>query len=116
MSDPGAARASPSARTQAGPHELLPNPRLIYSAIGPSEGCVSPMWQLLPILTRRHVPAAGGVSPSAQKLAHKEPLNVDQKKCPTAHEVSVPSPFSLKVEVRGYRERRNFLSSRPPGL
>ena len=36
-------RASPSARTQAGPHGLLPNPQLIYSAIGPSEGYVSPM-------------------------------------------------------------------------
>ena len=36
-------RASPSARTQASPHGLLPNPRLIYSAIGPSEGYVSPM-------------------------------------------------------------------------
>ena len=79
MSDPGAARASPSARTQAGPHELLPNLQLVYSAIGSSEGCVSPMWPLLPILTRRHVPAAGEVSPSAQKFAHKGPLNVDQK-------------------------------------
>ena len=36
-------RMSPSTRTQAGPHGLLPNPRLIYSAIGPSEGYISPM-------------------------------------------------------------------------
>ncbi len=33
-------RMSPSTRTQAGPHGLLPNPQLIYSAIGPSEGCI----------------------------------------------------------------------------
>ena len=35
--------STPSARTQASPHGLLPNPQLIYSAIGPSEGYVSPM-------------------------------------------------------------------------